>query len=258
MRIIISGILGRMGRAIAKAAHEDEDFEIVAGFDKVENLSGAIPIFNDTEKLPNDADCVIDFSSPSGFLDIVLFCEENRVPIVSGTTGLDDFLKAAMNKASLKIPFLYASNMSIAVAYISKVAQNAAKIFPDADIEIVEYHHRHKADAPSGTAMSIARKIIAVRGLKSDALIFGRKGKTGERPNEQIAIHAVRAGGIVGEHNIIIALPYEEIILVHRARDRKVFAAGALRAAKWLAKKKQGLYSVDSILEADDETKKDL
>jgi len=247
MKIVINGILGRMGKAIVKLAKQ-EGFTIVAGVDKEDTILDEIPVKNLPDKLPKSVDCALDFSSPEGTVAIAEWCAKNAIPLVSGTTGLNDKQLEALRSASKKIPLFYATNMSLSVALLGKFASIYASANPDADTEIVEYHHRHKADAPSGTALTLAEKIAQARGLGKDSIIFGRHGKTGERPKKQIGIHAVRAGEITGEHHIIFADETQEVILVHRARSRALFAKGALEAAKWLVKKPCGLYSIDDIV----------
>jgi len=247
MKIIINGILGRMGKAIVKLAKQ-EGFTIVAGVDKESTIFEEIPVKNLPDELPKSVDCALDFSSPEGTVAIAEWCAKNGIPLVSGTTGLNDKQFEALRSASKKIPLFYATNMSLSVALLGKFASIYASANPDADIEIVEYHHRHKADAPSGTALTLAEKIAQARGLGKDSIIFGRHGKTGERPKKQIGIHAVRAGEITGEHHIIFADETQEVVLVHRARSRALFAKGALKAAKWLVKKPCGLYSIDDIV----------
>ena len=247
MKILISGIFGRMGNAVLSVVKDYEDIDVVAGFDvrcgEVEN----VPVYDDVENLP-PVDCAVDFSSPDGFLKILNYCAHKNIPLVSGTTGLDDEHFSTMKQFSEKIPIFYASNMSLAVAFVGGVVSDAARIFPDGDVEIVERHHRHKADAPSGTALTLAKEVLSSRGLDESFLIFGRYGRTGERPRNQIAIHSLRGGEVFGEHNIYISMPYEEIVITHRALDRKLFAVGAINAIKYLAKMNAGLYSIKNLL----------
>ncbi len=248
IKIIVGGIFGRMGQALMSAARDDSEIEIIAGFDMENGSVSGISVYNDIDKLPQNADCAVDFSSPDGFLKIAKFCKGNKVPLVSGTTGLDEEHFKTLEEISQKIPVFYSTNMSLAIGFVAKIASDASKIFQESDIEIIERHHRHKVDAPSGTALTIAKEIFAARNLDDDALIFGRYGKTGERPRNQIAIHSVRGGGIAGEHQIIIAMPFEEVIITHRALDRRLFAAGAIKAIKYLAQMENGLYSIKNIL----------
>ncbi len=249
MRIIISGILGRMGRAVVEVAAQTDDF-VVAGFDQKRSAVEEIPVYNQVEDLPTNVDVVIDFSSSEGTYAIAEWCGNHRKPLVCGTTGLTpDTLEKLEDLAEI-VPVYYATNMSMGVALVANFAELAAKFLKEADVEIVEAHHRKKIDAPSGTAKTLAEKILAARGWDENALIYGRQGITGERPQKQIGIHSIRAGGIVGEHQILFALPEEEVILIHRALDRKLFARGALTAARWLLRKKPGLYSPQDMIRA--------
>ncbi len=247
MRVVVCGILGRMGRAIVDVASE-EGVAVVAGVDLEETTLGEIPVFAGVSNLPAGVDCALDFSSPDGTLSIARWCGKSGIPLVCGTTGLSDAQLSALEEAAQRVPVYYATNMSLAVAFLVDVVGRAASLFDSADAEIVEYHHRRKADAPSGTAMTLAQKILSARGWDEDAVVFGRSGRTGERPAKQLGVHAVRAGNIVGEHHVIFALPEEEIILIHRARDRKLFARGAINAAKWLISQKPGLYSPSDLI----------
>ncbi|MCD6596014.1 4-hydroxy-tetrahydrodipicolinate reductase [bacterium] len=242
MKIVVSGILGKVGKSLVEVAENEGEF-IVAGIDKKRSKIAEIPIYSDVEDLPTNVDCAIDFSSPTGAVDIARWCEHHKIPLVCGTTGLNNNAMRIIKISAKKCPLYYASNMSIAVAILMKFAETAAKILPDSDVEIIEMHHREKSDAPSGTALSFAKKILSARGLDENALTFGRSGHTGVRPDKQIGIHSLRAGKIVGEHQIIFALPDEEIIFIHRAEDRKLFARGAIKIARWLVRKPAGFYT---------------
>ncbi|MCD6532032.1 4-hydroxy-tetrahydrodipicolinate reductase [bacterium] len=249
MRILVSGILGRMGRAVVDVAGEIGEF-VVAGLDTKRTSIDEIPVYSDPEDLPTNIDIVIDFSTPEGTYAVAEWCLENRKPLISGTTGLDDEVMGKIRELAGIVPVFYSTNMSLGVALMGEFVKSAAKFFPDADVEIVEIHHRRKADAPSGTAKTFAQLILSARGWDESTLTYGRQGFTGERPKEQIGIHSVRAGSIVGEHQILFVMPEEEIILIHRALDRKLFARGALTAAKWLLRKKAGLYSPGDIIKS--------
>lgn len=250
MKVILSGALGRMGSALMQVIAEDADCAISAGFDRSDSVIGSIPICSQIQKLPSEADCAIDFSSPDGTKEIIKYCMERRIPLVCGTTGISDEGMSLLKELGQVVPAFYATNMSIAIGFLGKVAYDGAKLFRDADAEIVEFHHRHKADAPSGTALTLAYKIMLARDWDKDSIIYGRQGKTGSRPDRQIAIHAVRAGEIVGEHHVLFAMPEEEILLIHKTRDRKLFARGALFAAKWLVQQKTGLYFMENLIES--------
>ncbi len=247
MRLVISGILGQMGKALVSIAEEMGEF-VVAGVDTRRTDIGEIPVYSDVEDLPDNVDCAIDFSSPDGTIKIAEWCKYKNIPLLSGTTGLSEQIIELLHSTAKTIPVYYSSNMSIAIAALWKFVEVSAKIFDTADVEIIELHHRRKADAPSGTAITFAEKIITARdGDKSD-IIYGRQGHIGQRPNNQIGIHSIRAGNIVGEHQIIFAFPEEEIIFTHRARDRKLFARGAIIVARWLIRKTRGLYSPEHFI----------
>ncbi len=250
MKIILSGALGKMGKALMQVIAEDAECVISAGFDKSDGIVENIPICSQIQKLPVDADCTIDFSSPEGMKEIVKFCMERRIPFVSGTTGISSEGMSILKELGEVVPVFYATNMSIAIGFLGKVVHDAAKIFSDADAEIIEFHHRHKEDAPSGTALTLAYKIMIAREWDRDSIVYGRQGRIGPRPEKQIAIHAVRAGEIIGEHHVLFAMPEEEILLIHKAKDRKLFAKGALFAAKWLARQKTGLYFIENLIES--------
>ena len=251
MKLIISGICGRMGKALLEVI-EETSHEVICGYDVDSNENAIPPVFSNIEKLAAEVDCAIDFTLPEGLMEIAEFCKNEHIPLVSGTTGLSDEQFDYLKSISSIIPVFYATNMSLMVGFLKDCAAQAAMLFPDADIEVIEYHHRNKVDAPSGTAMTIVSKMLDARKQNTDSLVFGRNGKIGQRPANQIAIHAIRAGGIVGEHHVLFALPEEEIMLVHRARDRKLFARGAIKAAKWLAKKEPGMYNIQNILDSNE------
>lgn len=249
MQIVISGILGKMGHSLVESA-EDNAMCIVAGFDKTRTSIMDIPVYADIDDLPTDIDCAIDFSSPEGTIKIADWCVSRMIPLISGTTGLSSDLKLRLKKNSSTIPIFYAENMSLGVGILSEFCKITAKTFPDADSEIIEIHHRHKVDSPSGTALYFANKILEARNLRNNSIIFGRKGHTGERPKGQIGIHSLRAGEITGEHQILFADDDEEIIFIHRAKNRKLFAKGAFNAVRWIKGKPPGFYSMDDLVKS--------
>lgn len=247
MQIIISGILGRMGKATLELS-VNEPISVIAGFDLRDTEIDGIPVHSTTDNLPRNADCVIDFSSPAGTLAIVHWCERNTIPLVSGTTGLTDNEMEELARSSKRIPILWSSNMSVGICAIKSIVKNLSKIFQDTDIEIEELHHRNKADSPSGTALAIANTIIETKGWDKKDLIFGREGKVGQRPKKQIAIHSIRGGNIVGEHRILFLMDEEEITITHKALSRKLFAAGALKIARWLVNQRPGMYKIEDYV----------
>ncbi len=195
-------------------------------------------------------DALIDFTAPEATVEHAKLCAKNGVALVIGTTGLKKAEVARIHEASAKIPIVMASNMSVGANLLFALAAQAAKVLSsEYDIEIVEAHHRHKKDAPSGTALSLAESIAAAKGWKLESCaVYGRHGITGERPKDKIGIHAVRAGEIIGEHTAYFSGPGETIELKHHAASREAFARGALVAAQFVVKKKKGLFNMQDVL----------
>lgn len=225
-----------MGRRLAALIEEAADLSLAGGLEC------------EDAALPPDTQVLVDFSSPEGFRRWLDACRENRVPFVSGTTGLSDADINRLDDAAKVIPVLHATNMSLGVAVLSKLAADAAQLLgEDYDIEIVESHHRRKKDAPSGTAETLANHILAALGRSRDALAFGRHGMTPREP-KSIGIHSLRLGDIIGEHTVHFASSNERLELTHKATSRDTFAQGALRAARWIAGRSAGRYSIDDVL----------
>jgi 4-hydroxy-tetrahydrodipicolinate reductase len=201
------------------------------------------------EKLGVEAGVLLDFSSPDGAADRACECAERGLPVVVGTTGLTDDQLGRIEEASARVAVLVAPNMSVGVNVMFElVAQTARALGDGYDIEVVEMHHRRKKDAPSGTALELARRLCDALGRDESQLIFGREGAAGPRTPQEIAVHAVRGGDVVGEHTVIFAGDGERIELTHRASSRDVFVHGALRAARFLAGQPAGLYSMRDLL----------
>lgn len=195
-------------------------------------------------------DVLIDFTAPEATLEHVKLCAKNGVAMVIGTTGFKKEEAARVRSAAARIPIVMASNMSVGANLLFALAAQAARVLSDDyDIEIVEAHHRHKKDAPSGTAKTLAESIAAAKKWNLETCaVYGRQGMTGERPKGQIGIHAVRAGEIIGEHTAYYSGPGETIELKHHAASRDAFARGALVAAQFAAKKRKGLFSMQDVL----------
>lgn len=244
MKILLSGIAGHMGEHVRKCAALDEAVSIVCGVDAFGAVDG-IPCYKTFDEVKEAADAVVDFSHHAVTPDLMRFCLEKKLPVVVCTTGQTEEEKTAIVRASAHIPVFFSANMSVGVALLLELAKKTAAAFPDADIEIVEAHHNRKIDAPSGTALMIADAIKTVR--KNAAFVFGRSGKS-KREKNDIGIHAVRAGNIVGIHEVIVATNTQTITLKHEAHDRGLFAEGALAAAKFLADKPAGLYDMHDML----------
>lgn len=256
-RIVINGCCGRMGLTVGRLAGRDPSLKIASAVEYrghaaigkdygtiLLNSSIGVPI---TETIVGPADALIDFSTPEAVLARVPECIKRKIAMVVGTTGLKDEHGKELKKAAAKIPILVSSNMSFGVNLLFKITEDVARALgPDFDVEIVETHHRMKKDAPSGTALTLAQGISEARGGAS--IIHGRSGVVGERKKGEIGVHAVRGGDIVGEHTICYISDGESFEITHRARTREIFAGGALRISRVLAKKKPGLYSFRDLL----------
>lgn len=256
MKIAVSGALGRMGRRVAALAL-DAGHTIVAAVDVAQHGKNYGALLGDAradlELLPKyngGADVLIDFSLPKGFDARLADCLAHPTPFVSGTTGLENLQLAALAQAAKKVPVLYAPNFSLGVNLLFALAQRAAASLPESyDIEIVEMHHRRKVDAPSGTAIGLLKAVCAGNGRNPDAVTrHGRHGHTGARDPKEIGMHALRGGDVVGDHTVIFAAEGERVELTHKASSRDTFAAGAIKAAEWLAGKAPGEYTMAQVL----------
>jgi 4-hydroxy-tetrahydrodipicolinate reductase len=239
-RVIITGARGRMGQALASCVKNFRELQVVAALNRGDDLSAII----------GESDVVIDFSSHSAMPDIVELCAKNKKAIVIGTTGYSDAEQSAIRKLRTKIPMVWASNFSTGVNTLFWLTRKTAEILgADFDLEIVEMHHRLKKDAPSGTAKSLAEILVEVRKRQLEKVArHGRAGIVGERTSQEIGIHSIRGGDVVGDHTVIFANTGERIELTHKASSRDTFANGALRAALWVVKQKPGLYDMQDVL----------
>ena len=243
MKIILNGALGRMGLMMREAISADPRFEIAALVDRTATPGdGVAQTLNDVKA---EADVFVDFSHHTAAGDIAAFCAARALPAVIATTGHTPEEKAAIDDLAAKAPVFMSANMSVGVALLIELAQRAASVFPQADIEIVETHHNKKLDVPSGTALLIARRLGEVR--EGASVCVGRH-ENGLRPHGEIGIHSLRCGNEVGRHEIIIANGAETITLKHEAESRMLFAQGALAAAAYIAGKKPGLYDMRDML----------
>jgi len=258
VRVAIHGAAGRMGRRLVALAAADPEIQIAAaleasGHERLGQDIGTIAGCETAgvalaESLEVPVDVVIDFSTAEAVGRILEVCRQQRIALVVATTGLDQAQQDALRRAGAEIPVLHSPNMSLAVNLTMKLAQETARALKDhdADVEILERHHRFKEDAPSGTALKFGRLIAEIMGQTLET--HGRSGRPGPRPHDEIGYHAIRAGDHPGEHQIIFAMPGETIELVVRASSRDCYAAGALAAAKFLFGKPPGLYSMADVL----------
>lgn len=246
MRIIICGALGKMGTKIRENALKTNDIIPVCGVDiKSADING-FKVYDGFEKITEKADVVIDFSAKATLPAVLDYCLKTRTPVVLCSTGYDDKDVAAVKAASEKIAIFRSANMSLGVNVLIEAVKFAAKRLYDFDIEIIEKHHNKKADAPSGTAIMIKDGIKEVFPEKTE--VYGRYGLVGARDKKEIGIHAVRGGTIVGEHQVIFAGDNESLTFTHNAESRDVFAAGAIAAARFLAGKDKGLFSMKDLI----------
>ncbi len=259
LRIAIHGAAGRMGRRLVALASADPEFSVQAALESAEHPrlgedAGAVAGMGSvgtplSASLDVEVDVVIDFSVPAATAAIAETCLRKGIPLVCATTGLDEKQAAKLRAAAERIPLLWAPNMSLAVNLTMKLAETAARALKhkDADVEILERHHRFKEDAPSGTALRFGRIIADVMGQTVHT--HGREGRPGKRPRDEIGYHAVRVGDNPGEHTIVFAMLGEMLELTVRATNRDCYALGALAAAKFLAGKPPGMYAIRDVLE---------
>ena len=264
LKIGIVGAGGRMGRQLIQAVNHAEGVMLGAAFErKGSSLVGAdagelagvgalgVVVTDDLASQVNQFDLLIDFTRPEGTLEHIAFCVAHNKKMVIGTTGFDDIGKQAIKSASEKIGIVFASNYSVGVNLVFKLLEKAAKVMGDyCDIEVIEAHHRHKVDAPSGTALSMGEHIAKTLGrdLKTHG-VFAREGITGERKRDEIGFATIRAGDVVGEHSVWFADEGERVEIAHKASSRMTFANGAVRAAKWLQTKQNGLFDMTDVLD---------
>jgi 4-hydroxy-tetrahydrodipicolinate reductase len=262
LSIAIAGVSGRMGRALLEAVAADDNCVLGAALDRPASpllgqdaggVYGAVSGVAVSDQVPaalTVSQVLIDFTRPEATFGYLESCAAAGVPLVIGTTGFDEDGKARIRDAARTIPVVFAPNMSVGVNLLMKLAELAAQVLQDGyDIEIIEAHHRHKVDAPSGTALGLGQAVA--RALDRDlaqCAVYGREGVTGERDPQTIGFATVRGGDIVGDHTLLFAGIGERVELTHKASSRATFAQGALRAAKWLQGRAPGLYDMRDVL----------
>ncbi len=248
MNILLIGACGRMGRAVAETAPA-QGHTIVCGVDFTPSPPPmSYPIYANLSDTTEKADVVIDFSSPRGLEERLGICEAHGLPVVLGVTGCSQADDAVICRYGTRMTIFRSENLSLGVNLLRMLVKRAAKILGDGfDAEIVERHHGQKADAPSGTALMLARSVAEGFGGEK-YFVCGREGITGARKRNEIGIHSVRGGTIVGDHEVMFAGEDEILTLSHSAQSRKIFALGALRAAEWLLGKPHGVYNMDDLL----------
>lgn len=253
LKIAIAGISGRMGHALVDCIVGLDGVKLVGGIDR---NAGGLPVGCTVEvkdslaELSVKPDVVIDFTRPDCSLAQIDYAKDHGIAYVLGTTGFDEADTAKIKEAAAKIPLVQASNFSVGINVLLSLIKKTAAIMQDADIEIVEAHHRYKVDAPSGTAISMGEAAAAGRNVAlKDVMVAGRSGITGERQYGTIGFSSIRGGDIVGEHTVMFCTDGERVDLSHHASSRATFARGALRAAQWLQGKAPGYYTMPEVLD---------
>ncbi|HCH00670.1 MAG TPA: 4-hydroxy-tetrahydrodipicolinate reductase [Vibrio sp.] len=263
VRIAIAGAAGRMGRNLVKATHLNPNAQVGAGSERPESslvgvdigeLCGegqfSVALVDDLSKVISQFDVIVDFTAPSSTLANIELCKSHGKKIVIGTTGFSEEEKQLIDQAAKEISIVMAPNYSVGVNLMFKLLEKAAKVMGDyCDIEVIEAHHRHKVDAPSGTALGMGEAIAGAMGNKlSDVAVYAREGITGERTRDEIGFATIRAGDIIGEHTAMFADIGERVEITHKATDRMTFANGAIKAAVWLETQPSGFYSMQDVL----------
>jgi len=255
IRIVINGADGRMGRAVAAAALETDDVGVVGGV--TPDHDGFVipgwpdaPVAAGLDGVSVDFDVLVDFSRPEGAEAAARHCAAGGHALVTGTTGLGPKQLEAINMASRSVAVIAAPNFSVGITMLLELVERAAhSLGPEVDVEILEAHHRHKADAPSGTALRLGEAVAAQRGVDIDRVAcFDRRAEEGPRTEGSIGFASLRAGDVIGEHQVLFGWPGERLELSHRASDRGIFARGALRAVRWATTRGPGRYDMRDVL----------
>jgi 4-hydroxy-tetrahydrodipicolinate reductase len=249
MNILLHGCNGRMGQVLTRLIPEEDDMNIAAGVDSdVNKFKNSYPVYNSLKQVKEKFDLLIDFSNHTAIENILNFGLSKKVPLVICTTGFTDEEKNKMLEASKQIPIFNSSNMSLGVNLLISLSKQAAQVLgSDYDIEIIEKHHNQKLDSPSGTALMIADAINKTLGNNSN-YVYGRHSKTSKRDKNEIGIHSVRGGGVVGEHEVLFLGSGDVIEIKHSAISRDVFGYGAIKAARFIIDKNPKLYSMDDLI----------
>lgn len=262
LNVVIAGCSGRMGHALLEAVKQSSDLHLHAALDRADSpligndaggLLGApcgVKISSDFISALQGAQVLVDFTRPEASMQYIAACREYGVALVLGTTGFSAEQKTAIESAARDVPIVFAPNMSVGVTLLINLVETAAKVLAQGyDIEVIEAHHRHKVDAPSGTALRLGEAAASALGRDlAQCAVYGREGLTGERDPSTIGFATIRGGDIVGDHTVLFAGTGERVELTHKASSRATFALGALRAARFLADRKSGLYDMRDVL----------
>jgi 4-hydroxy-tetrahydrodipicolinate reductase len=262
LKVVIAGVTGRMGQALLEGIFADDGLELYGAIDRVDSPSighdagekfgrvTGVKISSDPEGVLAGADVLIDFTRPEASMDYLAICEKLGVKLVLGTTGFSTEQKERIAEVAKKVAIVFAPNMSVGVTLLINLVQSAARVLSEGyDIEIIEAHHRHKVDSPSGTALRLGEAAASALGRDlQKCAVYGREGITGERDANTIGFATVRGGDVVGDHTVLFAGIGERVELTHKASSRATFALGALRAARYLADRQHGLFDMQDVL----------
>lgn len=247
-KILLNGCFGRMGKAITEIVNKNETCSICAGVDSFGNGIADFPVYKKIDDVKETADVIIDFSNPAAIDSLLGFAKKYKLPLVIATTGYTKEQIDKIEEASKAIPIFFTFNMSLGINVLTSLAQRASQILgSDFDIEIIEKHHNQKLDAPSGTAIMLANAINNVNNDKMQ-YEYDRHSRRMTRPNNEIGIHSIRGGTIVGEHEVIFAGNNEILSLTHTAYSRDIFAVGAVKAAVYISDKSAGIYDMSKMI----------
>ncbi len=263
LNIAVTGAAGRMGRSLIAACNLNDDCQLSAAIEQPGNstvgsdagdLAGLgqlnVKVTDNLEQVIDTFDTLIDFTTPASTLNNLALCVKHKKNIIIGTTGFDEAGKQQISDAAKSIGVVFAPNMSVGVNLCLKLLDMAARVLgDDVDIEVIEAHHRHKVDAPSGTAIRMGEVVANALGRDlAECAVYGREGVTGERDRKTIGFETIRAGDIVGDHTVMFATEGERVEITHKASSRMTFANGAVRAANWLQQQPAGLYDMQDVL----------
>lgn len=247
IKILLCGVSGAMGKTLLEIVKDSDEFEVVAGI-ALENLDLGFNVYQSFDDVKEEIDVVIDYSSPNLIEKILNFCKSKKLPLVIATTGLSDENMSLIAQASKQIAIVQSGNYSIGINVLEKCAKLLSQLLIDYDIEILEKHHNKKKDAPSGTAKMLFDAVNEGRN-KSLEKNVGRRGISEGRKSNEVGISSIRAGSIVGEHEVIFSAGDETITIKHQAQSKKIFANGSLKAAKFVISKENGKYNMEDVLE---------
>ena len=246
LKVFVNGCNGKMGNVVCDLINENENMQVIAGFDREDNSNYTFPVFTDINDITVKPDVIIDFSLPVATLNILKYAKTNNIPIVIATTGFSDEETKIIEEASKTIPIFKSANMSFDIMIMKKLVSWLAPIMKNTDIEIIEAHHNRKVDSPSGTAQMLADSINTALNNTLHCE-YNRHDKHEKRDKNEIGMSSIRGGNIVGEHSVQFIGNFETFEIKHTSYSRNVFAEGALKAAEFIVNQQPGLYSMEDM-----------